>query len=280
MTKVITTLVFIVLIISGQTVNAGEQKTATLKLPPASIGQWYKPENKRQVWLHVMFKLRREMQAVALYAASGEKDLMIKWAEKLARDYNKAAELVPEWKADIQPELADKLLQAAKNNNKEEMGNIQRQLGSQCRDCHDTYRAITATMYRAPDFSEISVEDEENMELMDMLDTMENLSMTLNQVVIGIADQKFDIAQLAQEKLLHKLSTLGQVCENCHTDSRAKEYLFGKQNEERFKQLSKYLDQKESDKAGKMVGEIAVTICARCHGIHRTSADMRDELSR
>ncbi|MCW9024955.1 MAG: cytochrome c [Gammaproteobacteria bacterium] len=280
MKKITALLAFALLVLSSHIVSAEEQKKVTLKLPPASIGQWYKPENKRQVWLHVMFNLRREMQAIALYSASGEKELMIKWAEKLAKDYNKAAELVPEWKADIQPELADKLLQAAKASDLKEVGNIQRQLGSQCRDCHDTYRAITVAMYRAPDFSEISVEDEENMELLDMLDTMENLSMTLNQVVIGIADQKFDTAQLAQEKLLHKLTTLGQVCENCHTDNRAKEYLLGPLNNERFKKLAVLLDQKESSEAGKLVGEIAVTVCARCHGIHRTSADMRDELFR
>ena len=39
-----------------------------VKTPPPILAQWYKPQNKRQVWLHNMFKLRREMQAIEFYA--------------------------------------------------------------------------------------------------------------------------------------------------------------------------------------------------------------------
>ena len=49
-------------------VPAYAEPMVSLKKPPASLEQWYKPANKRQVWLHTMFRLRREMQAIAEYA--------------------------------------------------------------------------------------------------------------------------------------------------------------------------------------------------------------------
>ena len=45
---------------------------ASLDEPPASLEKWYKPANERQVWLHTMFRLRREMQAISEYAEKNE----------------------------------------------------------------------------------------------------------------------------------------------------------------------------------------------------------------
>ena len=46
-------------------VYAGD--SMSLEIPPAVLEKWYKPANKRQVWLHTMFRLRREMQAIDEY---------------------------------------------------------------------------------------------------------------------------------------------------------------------------------------------------------------------
>ncbi len=73
-----------------------QDRVIVLKKPPASIAQWYKPQNKRQVWLHTMFKLRREMQAVEIYAKIQDAEKLQKWAAKLNQDYHKIAKMVPE----------------------------------------------------------------------------------------------------------------------------------------------------------------------------------------
>ena len=65
--------------IIGAVVYIHKDRVALIKTPPASLAQWYKPENKRQVWLHNMFKLRREMQAVRLYADNKEDNHLQKW---------------------------------------------------------------------------------------------------------------------------------------------------------------------------------------------------------
>ncbi|RTZ78471.1 MAG: hypothetical protein DSZ01_05335, partial [Gammaproteobacteria bacterium] len=60
-----------------------DSRSITLNLPPESLGQWYRPVAKRDVWLHTMFALRREMQAVAEYSALGDSRRLGQWLERL-----------------------------------------------------------------------------------------------------------------------------------------------------------------------------------------------------
>ena len=52
--------------------GAAEDETQGFDALPESLARWYKPENKRQVWLHTMFAMRRELQAVR--EPSGDQD--------------------------------------------------------------------------------------------------------------------------------------------------------------------------------------------------------------
>ncbi len=56
----------------GWLTPAYAEPIVSLKLPLTSLEKWYKPANKRQVWLHTMFRLRREMQAIADYAENSD----------------------------------------------------------------------------------------------------------------------------------------------------------------------------------------------------------------
>ena len=78
--------VVILLLVIGVTYKH-QDKVNLVKTPPTVLAKWYKPENKRQVWLHNMFKLRREMQAVKFYAQNQDAELMNKWALQLNEHY-------------------------------------------------------------------------------------------------------------------------------------------------------------------------------------------------
>ncbi len=252
------------------------KETITLNLPPSSLQQWYKPANKRHVWLHVMFKLRREMQAISEYSDARDHQHQLKWAQKLVKDYKKAGDMVPEWKQSMKPYLVDELLDAVKKNNRDKIKRSQRKLASTCRKCHDKYRAITAAIYRSANFSKIKVNDIDTNEELDYMDAMENLSIAMNRIVIGMVDQRYEAAQYSINELEKRMDNLAHSCSECHKSDAAKETLLGKENKSRFKNLRQFLKSKNIEKAGRTVGEIAVTACARCHSIHRTASDLRD----
>ena len=252
------------------------KKTVIVVLPPDSLEQWYKPANKRHVWLHVMFKLRREMQAISEYAATGDLPHLLKWTEKLVRDYKKAGDMVPEWKEAMKPHLVDELLDAVQQNKRDKIKQTQQKLDRVCQKCHNRYRAITAAIYRSADFSQIRLNDIHTNKPLSYKKSMKSLSESMNRIVIGIADQKFDLAQSSTDELERRMDKLAQSCDKCHDDDAARETILGRKNKDRFAELRKLLESKNANKAGRAVGEIAVTACARCHSIHRTTSALRD----
>jgi len=255
-------------------IQTRSHSTAVL-LPPSSLEQWYKPANKRQVWLHTMFSLRRSMQAVAEYAAAGDQTLLLKWAEKLAKDYNKAAEMVPEWKGDLKLGRMERLLSAVREQDKSGIEEAHRQLGKACNGCHRKYRAVAAALYRAPDFSNLQVEESATHKKQSYTDAMEGLSTAVNKMVIAMADQRWQQAQEGRKHLIAQLDDLGASCSSCHKGESAKNVILGPQSREKLEELGGLFDAGDSRKAGRAVGEMAVSICARCHGIHRTLSELR-----
>lgn len=250
-------------------------RQATLSIPPASLEQWYKPANKRQVWLHTMFRLRRSMQAVSQYAALEEPELLAKWSESLVKDYRSIGDMVPEWRDELELEWADRLLTSAKAMDVDALARAQRKLGSSCSGCHKEYRAVTAALYRAPDFSMIQVEDQETMEELSYEDTMQGLSTSMNRIVIALADQRLKDAQTARAQLIARLNNLGGSCAACHQDESLREQVLGQPSMDKLEQLGKLIEANKIKESQKSIGEIAVTICASCHGTHRTLSDLR-----
>ncbi|MDX2458131.1 MAG: hypothetical protein QNL87_11555, partial [Gammaproteobacteria bacterium] len=94
----------LLVVIVGGIIYIHKDRVILIKSPPASLAQWYKPENRRQVWLHNMFKLRREMQAVRFYADIKDVKHLEKWVMLLSEHYLKLGEMVPEWKKKLDME--------------------------------------------------------------------------------------------------------------------------------------------------------------------------------
>ena len=271
-------LIFCLLFLAFGAFSYFSEKTVTFSLPPESLKQWYKPTNERQVWLHVMFKLRREMQAISEYTAAGDQQHLLKWSQKLVKDYKKAGELVPEWNQRMQTHLVDELLDAVKKSDFEKVKQTQHELGRICKQCHNKYQILTATIYRSADVSEIKIMDSYSNKPLSYKDTMDNLSIAMNKIIINMVDQKFNDAESANHELQRRLNDLAPSCKSCHKDMAAIDTILGAATKARFEELQKLLESKDINKAGRIVGEIAVTTCAKCHSIHRMASDMRKEL--
>jgi hypothetical protein len=147
----------LLLVVVGGIVYIHKDRVTLTRNPPASLAQWYKPENERQVWLHTMFKLRREMQAVRFYSASKDAEHLEKWVALLSEHYLKIGEMVPEWKKKLNVEAIADLRASATGNRYQDVSHALDNLNESCESCHEDYRIITATIYRAPDFSLVEI---------------------------------------------------------------------------------------------------------------------------
>jgi len=243
-----------------------------VKLPPASLAQWYKPENKRQVWLHNMFKLRREMQAIQYYADNNNERLLDHWVARLSEHYLKIGEMIPEWKEKLNIEAITILQESVKNKQFHEVADVLTELSESCDTCHADYRATTATLYRAPDFSSIEITPS-----ISLVAHMDQLTKQVNQIKIASEDGLTDVALSSLSDLKTGINTLGETCSNCHEhDPRTYPDKTINNTLTRLKQSLKTGTLKDQ---GRELGTLAVIACARCHGTHRLSYSERKQLS-
>ena len=251
--------------------------TVALDVPPASLSKWYKPQNERQVWLHTMFRLRRSLQAVEEYAQQNDHAGMHKWAERLRRDYQKIGEMVPEWQNELDPELMAQLLEATQTGNARLTGKALKMINKNCLACHHRYRPLVAALYRTPDYDKVRVPDGSGNS-QPFHDAMENLSRSVNRILIAQEDGRKSAAVQASQNLRAQLRQLGESCAECHKDEAPKDRILGTATHQRLDALQGHIANDQAKDARKALGELGVTVCARCHGVHRTLADLREAL--
>ena len=179
----------ITLLVAAGLIYKHQDKTQLVKTPPTELAKWYKPENKRQVWLHNMFKLRREMQAVAFYAQNEDADNLQKWTDKLNQHYTKIAEMVPAWQKKLAVSTMAELTNASENKQYVSVLVQHKILQKSCDSCHDDYQAVTALTYRTPDFSKIQISPE-----LSFVGHMETLTRQVNQIKISAQDGNKSLA--------------------------------------------------------------------------------------
>ena len=259
----------------------------SLKKPPASLEQWYKPANKRQVWLHTMFRLRREMQAIAEYAeqndpASDNKAAMEKWIKRLDKDYNKIAEMVPEWEKEIKPKLLPELKMFVEKGDMYRAGKTLKMIKRTCDDCHTYYQPLVTATYRSPHYDDIKLKDSSgdiSGKSQSFKDNMEALSTSVNRILIALDDGHQSVALQSGKTLSEQLQNLGDSCSSCHKDDDyPRERILGKATRQRFEKLQIKIKEGQVKDSQKLMGEIAVTVCARCHNTHRIVSDLRNAL--
>jgi len=266
-------LQIILILIVSALVYKHQSKIALVKVPPTELAQWYKPENKRQVWLHNMFKLRREMQAVALYAKQKDDDNLIKWTELLGKHYLKIAEMTPSWQKKLDTKTMQALNKASAEKNYSQVNLHLDKLQQSCNGCHDDYQAITALTYRTPDFSVIEMNDNTPFN-----EHMKTLTQQVNQIKISAQDGYTELALSSLNELNASMNDLGDTCVNCHKKGN-KPYP-SELMTKTLASLKKALVSGTAKDKGRELGTLAVLACARCHGTHRIAYGAKKQLTK
>jgi hypothetical protein len=262
-----------------------EELTISLTKPPPSIQKWYKPDNKRQVWLHTMFRLRREMLAISDYSQLKQTPetqvLTTKWLNSFKKDYLEITKMVPEWEKLVDTKLLEQLELAINNKHYSDIPVILNQLENSCESCHVDYQAITRLMYRSADFTKIKISSVANKQSVSYAKHMEGLSKTVNRLKIAIHDNFYSKAIDYIDPLQRQLSDLSESCGTCHnypsTEQPKKQidYIFAS-SQKTLNDIKQDLEQKQNKKARRRLGGFAVNVCAKCHSAHKTTADLKE----
>ncbi len=268
-------LIIVFFVFSSTTFATASSKETTLKLPPKSISDWYKPKAKRQTWLHNMFMLRRSMQAIREYEKAANQELLSKWTKVFVKAYSKMGEMVPEWKGDLLVEEVKELEKLSANVKMSKLAPVLKKIGKNCNTCHESYQASTALIYRSADFEDIGVKNSLTGRHEDYYEQMAALSDAVNHVKIAYSDGYFAKSISGISVLRRRLKDLSSSCEQCHkNDNDPSERIFGTVDSD-LNRLKSLLEQKKVRDAGMLLGGFAVRVCARCHGVHKNSSDLK-----
>ncbi len=249
-----------------------------LEKPPESLQKWYKPANKRQVWLHTMFKLRREMQAIHDYSKAGDYPRIHKWLGRFDNNYNKMGEMVPEWKNRIKPELITELASFVQQEDTDNINKTLNSIRRTCNDCHDDYQPLVTMLYRTPLYDEIEIIDEQGQKH-DLDKNMASLSRSVNEILIALDDDQTDRALQATDNLVSHLQKLGQSCNSCHKDDPyPEERILGEATQKYFITLKKHIQKNQIKESKQIMGTVGVNVCSRCHNTHRTLYELRKKI--
>lgn len=250
-----------------------------IKYPPDTLQQWYKPANKRQVWLHSMFRLRRSLQAIEDYAEKQNTAGMYKWTQQLEKDYKSLSEMVPEWTERVDNSLVSELLTTTSSGDIDQSRTLIRKLRKNCLSCHDDYLPLVAAIYRSPDYDHIKVPAENNTTL-SYHKAMEALSTSINRILIAMDDNAKTTAIQASNALSQQLDQLATSCQQCHDDSYPVERILGEATQQTLKQIDTAIKSDQVKDTKKLMGDIGVTVCSRCHNIHRSVYDLKSFLQK
>ncbi|TPH12227.1 multiheme c-type cytochrome [Litorilituus lipolyticus] len=249
-----------------------EDKASLVKTPPKELAQWYKPQSKRHVWLHTMFALRREMQAMSFYAEEGDSVHLKQWSVNFKKHYLSIADMVPQW----QKLLDENSLQQLENAiAQDDFQNVKLQLHTLqhgCDSCHNDYQAITALTYRTPDFSDKTMPSGEAFS-----DHMNKLTQQVNQVKISSQDGFTALALSSLDELKVEMNELGKVCVDCHKKDRR--VYPDEDMQKTMTSLETAITSGTLKEQGRHIGTLAVLACARCHGTHRIVYGAKEKLT-
>jgi len=261
----------IILLLAVGLVYKHQDKVTLVKTPPTELAQWYKPENKRQVWLHNMFKLRREMQAVEFYAQNKEAEHLQKWVVQLNQHYVKIADMVPVWQNKLSLKTMSELIKASEENDFLSVLVQHKVMQKSCDSCHDDYQAITALTYRTPDFSNIQITPE-----IRFVEHMDTLTRQVNQIKISAQDGNKPLALASLAELTDSMESLGGSCVDCHKKNR--QAYPSEVMKKTLQSLQVSLESGTAKQQGRDLGTLAVLACARCHGTHRIAFGAKKKL--
>jgi hypothetical protein len=253
---------------------ANTEQSVAVALPPPAIAQWYKPQNKRQVWLHLMFRLGQTSQAIMSYGKQGDTERMAHWAGLFAEKYRAIPMMVPQWRTEVDETAVTALETGAANRDFPAVRSAMKKIRQTCKSCHGQYKASTVAIYRSADFSKVEVKM--GGDTVSYRNLMKALHRDLTALKIAREDGQPDTARHFSLRFREKLAILEESCSSCHRDPEPKERILGAKTQQTLTALHEALKEPgKTKKSGHLLGTLGYTVCGRCHGIHRNSVEIK-----
>jgi len=252
----------------------------TIQPPPQSMDKFYSERGKTSEWIEQMRQISKAFEATLI---SRDKE---KWGEahKHAQDfgaaYQKASEMVPEWKDLFDLEASELFVASIQSQDTEKNKSFSDKVEKTCSQCHRKHNISVWTRYHWPSTKTIKVLDPIDEQEVDYDQFMHRLSSSFKNIEILFEQEKYNESWKAIDIFSERLRGLRSVCSKCHVtewtknSTTVKDYFVGEDMMDALQEIKKNFATGTPDTKlfQKKMEHISMESCKMCHLIHQPAA--------
>ncbi|MBT5027444.1 MAG: hypothetical protein HOL15_09765 [Nitrospinaceae bacterium] len=251
-----------------------------LQPPPKSLDKLYSERGKTSKWVEQMRQINKNFQEVFIYLDAEKREKALESAKAFGASYQKASEMVPEWKDLFDLETAKLFNASVAKNNTEKTAQLATKLEKTCTQCHQKHNISVWTRYHWPSTQTIKLFDPVNEKELSYNQYMHQLANSLESIKIYFNQENYTASWKAIDIFSKRFKGLRSACSKCHVtewtknSTTVKDFFVGEDIVDALQEIKKSLASGVPDAKlfQKKMGYIAKQSCKTCHLVHQPSA--------
>ena len=252
----------------------------SIQPPPHSLDKFYSKREKISEWVEQMRQINKTFGEVLIEVDRKDWDKAFQSAKGFGSAYQKAAEMVPEWKDLFDLEASEAFIANIPLKNIEKITQLSTKLRKTCSRCHQKHNISVWTRYHWPSTQTIKVLDPINEEEVDYDQFMQRLSASFRNISIHFDEEKYNESWRAIDIFSKRFRGLRSVCSKCHVtewsknSTTVKDFFVGNDMIDALQEIKKTFASGSPDKKlfQKNMEHISKRSCKMCHLVHQPSA--------
>jgi hypothetical protein len=274
--KSLTLAGYILLLIPHIAYSAG----FSIQPPPQSMDKFYSERGKTSEWIEQMRKISKAFGATLISRDNKRWGEALKHAQEFGTAYQKASEMVPEWKDLFDLEASEFFVASIQSQDKEKIKSFIGKVKKTCSQCHRKHNISVWTRYHWPSAKTIKVLDPFDEQEVDYDRFMHRLSSSFEKIKIFFEQEKYNKSWKAIDNFSKRLRGLRSVCSKCHVtewtknSKTVKDYFVGEDMMDALQEIKKSFASGTPDTKlfQKKMEYISMESCKMCHLVHQPAA--------
>jgi len=251
-----------------------------IQTPPKSLDKYYSERGKTPEWIEQMRHISKSFGATFIGMDQENWESSLKSAQDFGSAYQKAAEMVPEWKELFDLKASENFIANIKMQNAEPAKQFRDKVEKTCSQCHQKHNISVWVRYHWPSTQTIKVLDPIDEQELDYNLFMHRLSSSFKNIEILFEQEKYTESWQAIEIFSKRLRGLRSVCAKCHVtewsrnSTTIKDFFVGDDMVDSLQQIKKTFASGTPDTKlfRKKTEHISEQSCKMCHLIHQPAA--------
>jgi hypothetical protein len=248
--------------------------------PPHSLDKFYAERGKTSEWVEQMRQINKTLGTVFISMGREDWEKAFQSAKDFGLAYQKASEMVPEWKELFDLESSEAFIASIPLQNAENTTQLSDKVEKTCSQCHQKHNISVWTQYHWPSTKTIKVLDPIDDEEVNYDQFMHRLSSSFRNISINFEQQKYNESWKAIDIFSKRFRGMRSVCSKCHVtewskkSTSVKDFFVGEDMIDALQKIKKTFASGSPDTKifQKNMEYISKRSCKMCHLVHQPSA--------